>query len=78
MTALLILAQTFSLWALVVLVIKILVVCVVCALLLWAIGQFPAPAAPFSWIIQALRVIIIVIGVIICIMFLLAFIGVTM
>jgi hypothetical protein len=81
MNTLLLVAQaggSFSLWGLVVLVVKILVVCLVAGLLLWAIGQFPAPAAPLGWIIQALRVIIIVCAVIICLVFLLAFIGIAM
>ncbi len=71
-------AQTFSLWALVVLVIKIFVVCFVCGLLIWAIAQLPTPGPPFLWLVQFLRVMIIVVGTLIILFLLLSFIGITM
>jgi hypothetical protein len=73
----LLLAQ-FSITGLIILVVKILVVAFVVWLLLWAIAQFPAGAAPIAVLIQILRVVIVVIGALIILLMLLGFIGIAM
>jgi hypothetical protein len=77
-TALLLLLAQISIQGLIVLVVKILVVAFVCWLLLWAIAQFPAAAAPIAMLIKVLRVLIIVICALIILFLLLSFIGIAM
>jgi hypothetical protein len=69
----------FPVRAIVIGIAEIFAICFFCWLLAyWMLSQIPAPAPPFSILIQVLRVIIVVVACVWIVMILLGLLGVSM